>query len=213
MRIVGVSMCSLLFLAGCGTSGLTALAKAESNYLDSLQRTMPALVMAHEVALRGFLTQAQTAEEEAQGGDQAEALKGVLDDAMRAAALNLAQPTRDSIRDTLRQLMKYDRDQAALMQAAQDTRQVKAAAVMKALSDLNAAVPALAADQRAIENYLEASHGLLPLGGVSLTEMPSSFDDLLARLKAINGVLEEQFGRANSIFEAARKAVAEGDKR
>jgi hypothetical protein len=213
MRILGVSICGMLFLAGCGTSGLTALAKAETDYLDSLQRTMPTLVTAHEVALKGFLTQAQTAEEEAQGDDQAEALKGVLDDAMRAAALNPAQPTRDSIRDTLRQLMKYDRDQAVLMQAAQDARRVKSAAVLKALTDLSAAVPALAADQRAIENYLEASHGLLSFGGVSVTEMPSNFDDLLARLKAVNGVLEEQFGRANSIFEAARKAVAEGDKR
>jgi hypothetical protein len=99
------------------------------------------------------------------------------------------------------------------MQAAQDARRVKSAAVLKALTDLSAAVPALAADQRAIENYLEASHGLLSFGGVSVTEMPSNFDDLLARLKAVNGVLEEQFGRANSIFEAARKAVAEGDKR
>jgi hypothetical protein len=213
MRRLLLCVCAGALLTGCGTSGLTALAKTETRYLEGLQLTMPDLVTAHDAALKGFLNRAETAEEEALSGDRAEALKGVLDDAMRTAGLNASQPTRDSVRDTLRTLLKSDRDQAALAQAARAAGDLKAAALMKALADLGAAVPTLVTQQRTIENYLEAQHGLIPLGGVSLTEPPRSVEDLVTRLKTIGSVLDEQFGRADAIFESARKAVTEGEKR
>ena len=208
-RFAGWAAC-LLFLAGCGSSGLTALATTEAQYLVELQRAMPAAVEAHEMALQGVLARAQEAEDQALADEQAEVIGGVIDDAIRNARLNLQAPTRDAVHDTLERLAKHHRDQLALSDAARAARQVKAKAVRDALARLNAALPALVAHQQTLAQYLEAHRGMPPIGGVPLAERPQNIDDVVERLKATGRTLEEQFARAHAIFEAAKKAAAGG---
>ena len=203
---------SVLFLSGCGTSGLSTLAATQSEYLLELQRAMPAAVSAHDLALRGVLARAQEAEEQALAGEEAESIAAVIDSAVSDAHLNLQNPTRDTVRETLERLMRYRHDRLALIQAARAAREAKAKAVVDAVGRLNAALPALVAHQQTITNYVQAGRGLLPLGGVSIAERPENIEDVMARLKAIGGTLEEQFARAQQIYESAKKAAA-GDAR
>jgi len=210
MRRVGLWALWVPLLAGCGTSGLSQVAATQSQYLLELERTMPAVVSAHDLALRGVLARAQEAEEQALAGEQAESIAEVIDSAVGGAHLNLQNPTRDAVRETLERLMKYHRDQLALSHAARMAREAKARAVVDGVSRLNAALPALVAHQQTITTYLQAGRGLLPLGGVSIAERPENIEEVLARLKAIGRTLDEQFARAQEIFEAARKAAAGG---
>ena len=212
MRRIGLWAVWMPLLAGCGTSGLSTLATTQTQYLHELQRTMPEVVTAHDIALRGVLTRAQEAEEQALAGKQAESIAEAIDAAVGGAHLNLQNPTRDAVRDTLERLMKYHREQLALSQAARTAREAKAKAVVEAVSRLNASLPALVAHQQTITTYIQGGRGLLPLGGVSIAERPENIEDAIARLKAIGRTLDEQFARAQEIFEAARKAAAGGGK-
>lgn len=210
MKRIGLwAMCAPL-LAGCGSAGLSTLAATQSQYLLELERAMPAIVTAHDLALRGVLTRAQEAEEQALAGEQAEAIAETIDAAASGAHLDLQNPTRDAVHQALERLMKHHHDRLALSQAARAAREAKARAVVDAVGRLNAALPALVAHQQTITNYVQASRGLPPIGGVSIAERPENVDDVLARLKAIGRTLEEQFARAQEIFEAARKAAAGG---
>jgi hypothetical protein len=212
MRTITLSLAGLFLLTGCGSAGLTALARMQGQYLGELQRAMPAVVDAHEAALKGVLARAQEAEEQALAGEQTEVIASVIDDAISAAGLNVEQPTRDALHEALERLMKYHRDRLGLTEAARTAREIKARAVIDALSRLNATLPALTSHQQTIAGYLEATRGLPPLGGVSTAQRPQNVEELVERLKAIGRTLEEQFARAHDIYEAARKA-AEGDKK
>ncbi len=208
MRPTPVWVVGLLVLAGCGSSGLSTLAATQSQYLLELQRATPALVGAHDIALRGVLTRAQEAEDQALAGQQAESLAEVIDTAAGGANLNLQRPTREAVHQTLDRLMKYQQDQLALIQAARTAREAKTKAVVDAVGRLNAALPALVAHQQTITNYVQAGRGLLPLGGVSVVERPENIDEVIARLRTIGRTLEEQFARAQQTYESARKAAA-----
>ena len=203
---------SLLILAGCGTTGLTNLARTEVQYFTALQRAMPSVVDAHEVALKGVLAEAQEAEEQAIAGEQAEVISGVIEDAIRDARLDVDRPTRDAVHDTLDRLIKSRRDQSALIEAARSAREGKAKALMDAISQLNKALPALVSHVRTIADYLEAQRGLLPVGGVSITQSPQDVRTVVENLKVIGRTLDEQFTRAQEIYDAAKKAAVESEK-
>lgn len=202
----------LLLAGGCGSSGLRTLAATEAQYLVELQRAMPAVVDAHDLALQGVIARAQEAEDQVRADEQAEAIAGVVDDAVRGASLNLQAPSRDAVHEALERLMKYHGDQLALTEAARAARQGKAKAVGEALARLGATLPTLVTHQQMIANYLEAQGGLPPIGGVSLAERPQNVEEIIERLKAIGRNLDVQFARSREIYEAAKKAAAGGAK-
>ncbi len=121
-RLILAGAC-LLVLAGCGSSGLTNLVKTQVQYFTALQRAMPAVVDAHEVALRGVLARAQEAEEQALAGEQEEVIAGVIEDAIRDARLDVERPTREAVHGALDRLIKYRRDQFTLIEAARTARE------------------------------------------------------------------------------------------
>ena len=210
-RLILAGAC-LLVLAGCGSSGLTNLARTQVQYFTALQRAMPAVVDAHEVALAGVLARAQEAEEQALAGEQEEVIAGVIEDAIRDARLDVERPTRDAVHGALDRLIKYRRDQFALIEAARAAREIKAKALMDAVSRLNEALPALVSHERTIADYLEAQRGLLPVGGVSITQPPQDVRALIENLTGIGRTLQEQYARAREIYEAARNAALGSDK-
>ena len=209
-----VVLCAvLLATAGCGSAGLRELARTEQTYFVELQRALPGVIDVHELALETMLTKAQQAEDAAAAAEQAQALKGVIDNAIGSANLNLTAPTWEGFHGALTRLMKYEEDQLALTDAALAARDAKAAAILAAFGKLSLAVPALVDHQNVLVNYLEHERRLLPIGGVSITERPRGIGDLVDRLKQIGGTLDTQFDRARQIFETAKKAAAGGGGR
>lgn len=212
MRCIAAVAGCLLLTTGCGTHGLRALANTQAAYFTELQRTMPAAIDVHEVVLRTALGKAQQAQEQEIAAAQAQALKGVIDQAIAGAGLNVSAPTWDGVHGALARLMKYQEDQLVLVEAARAARDAKAKAVLDALQALSASVPALVAHQNAIADYLEAQGRLIPLGGVSVTERPQDVAELIERLKTMSRNLEDQFTRAQQIYDAAKKAAAGGGR-
>ncbi len=210
-RLILAGVC-LLTLAGCGSSGLTNLAKTQVQYLTALQRAMPAVAEAQDAALRGVLARAQVAEEQALAGEQEEVISGVIEDAIRDAHLDVDRPTRDAVHGALDRLIKYRRDQIALIEAARAAREIRAKALTDAVSQLNRALPALVSHERTIADYLEAERGQIPLAGVSITQPPQDVRELIGNLNVIGATLQEQFARAQEIYDAAKRAAVESEK-
>jgi hypothetical protein len=188
---------------------LVDLAKTQGNFLSELERAMPTVAEAEEASLKRLVAIVQRTEEQTLIQQQAAEIAEVLDSAIIGAHLDLANPTRDSVKETLERVVKYRREQRLMIEAARTAREAKTKAILAAVSTLNAAVPSLAANQRTIANYLEVHHGLPPLGGVSIAEPISNVGALLERLKTIGQTLDTQFSRAKEVFEAAKKAAGE----
>jgi hypothetical protein len=58
-----------------------------------------------------------------------------------------------------------------------------------------------------IADYLEAQRGLLPVGGVSITQPPQDVRALIESLNGIGRTLQEQYARAREIYETAGDAA------
>ena len=198
------AVAGLFVLTGCGSS-LGELANTEARFLAELERTMPSAVDAQDAALKRLVAIADRAEEQALRDQWAAEIAGVTDAAIAGARVDLANPSRDAIRGALGQLVKYRQDRQRLLEAAREAREAKARAILDAMATLAASASAMAANQRAIAQYLEAQQGLLPLGGFSIHEPIENVPELLARLKAVGQTLDVQFARAKEIFDAAKK--------
>lgn len=205
LRIFTVMAC-LLVVAGCGSS-LVDLANTQSRFLAELERAMPSAMDAQDAALRRLVVILERAEEQALRDQRAIEIAGVLDSAIAGARLDMGNPTRDSILGALGKVVKYRQDQQRLLEAAREAREAKAKAILDAMATLSASVPPMAANQLTIANYLEAQHGLPPLGGVSINEPIGNVAELLGRLQAVGHTLDVQFARAKEIFDAAKKAA------
>src|SRR3970040_651969 len=93
---MGGWLACLLLAGGCGASGLRTLPTTEAQYLVGVQRAMPAVVDAHDIALKGVIARAQESEDQA--------------------------PSRDAVHEALERLMKHHRDHLALAEAARAAR-------------------------------------------------------------------------------------------